>query len=123
LLIAPSLYLSLKYLQEYGLSTAKISGRLFLSLFAALLLVGHVLATVGGRLGEILAADFFPSRGFLIFMVSGFAYGAAIFPKLLVETHGPLKGSFGSGPVWLVAISAWLWILILILLGAVYHAS
>ena len=122
-LTTPSLYLLLKYLHEYGLTIGKISGRWFWSLFALVLLVAHVFTTVSGRLADILAADLFPFRGFLFFMVSGFAYGAAIFPQLLIEKNGPLERSLGSNYVWIVAIPAWLWISVLIILAAVNLAS
>jgi hypothetical protein len=117
------LYLSIKCFQEYGLGIERISGRLLLSVFAAALLVGHVITTVSGRWGEILAGDFFPSKGFLFFLVSGFAYGAAIYPDLIADQGQPGGSNIGNGRVWLIAVPAWIWISLLMLMAAVYHAG
>ncbi|MDZ7789046.1 MAG: hypothetical protein U5L08_00845 [Xanthomonadales bacterium] len=88
-----------------------------------ILLLGHMYVTVSGRLGDILNADFFPSRGFLFFALSGAAYGAAIFPQLILESNGATEGPSGFSRDWLVAIPAWIWLSILIGLAAIQYAS
>lgn len=90
-------------------------------MLALLLLLGHVFVTVSGKLGEILDADFFPFRGFLFFILSGAAYGAAIFPHLIVERSGLSEGLAERERRWLVAIPAWIWISVLVVLAATQH--
>ena len=79
--------------------------------------------TVSGRLGDILNADFFPFRGFVFFTISGAAYGAAIFPQLILERNGATEDPSGFNRDWLVAIPAWIWLSILIGLAAIQYAS
>ena len=92
-------------------------------MLALILLLGHIYVTVSGSLGDIVNADFFPLRGFLFFAISGAAYGAAIFPQLIVESDAATEGPSGFNRDWLVAIPAWIWLSILIGLAAIQYAS
>ena len=120
-LTGPSLYLSLAHFQEYGLRIEGLSTRLLLPTLGAALLVAHVMATVSGRWAEILAGDFFPSKGFLFFLVSGFAYGLAIFPGFVAEQGRTVDRRLGRSRRWLIAVPAWIWILLLILIATLGH--
>lgn len=122
-LCGPSLYLLLMYFREYGFRIGRDSGWGVFPALAIILLLGHVFDTVSGRLGEILAADFFPVRGYLFFAVSGAAYGAAIFPHLLAEDRAVFGKSNGFKHTQLIAIPAWIWLSVLIILAVFQYAS
>jgi hypothetical protein len=122
-LTAPALSLALVYVRENGPRPGGISTGGICSLLAAILLLAHFVSIVNGPSAENLAADFFPSRAFLFYAVSGLAYGAAMFPQLLADKSGVTRQLRPVKAAWLIAIPGWLWIVVLIILAAVGHGA
>lgn len=122
LLTGPPLYLFARCLREYGLTFRKADGWGALPLLAMLLLLAHVAVILSAEAGQILNASFFPFRGFLFFLVSGEAFSAAIFPRMFAEAIGALQNSGGLCLEWLIAVPAWICILVVIALAALNHA-
>lgn len=122
-LTGPSLYLAIQYLRDYGLAFGKEYGWGVWRVLALVLLLAHVYETVSGRSSDVLDAEFFPFRGFLFFAVSGVAYGAAIFPRIIAEKNGTAERLSAGNRNWVVAIPAWIWIAVLIGLAVVQYAG
>ena len=71
----------------------------------------------------LLNTEFFPPRTYLLFLVSGVAFGAAIFPRQVIELVG-MPSTFRNGGVeWLFVVPAWLWIVTVFVLIATNYAS
>ena len=71
----------------------------------------------------LLNTEFFPSKAYLLFLVSGFAFGAAIFPRQVIELVGMPSSIRNAGLDWLFAVPAWLWIIIVFVLIATNYAG
>jgi len=82
------------------------------SLVAGLLLIAVTLMVASGTVLDP-NAHFFPRKRLMIFLLSGLAFGVAIFPRsasnlLDIENDFP-----GMQAHWIPLFPAWLWILIM----------
>lgn len=123
LLTGPPLWQFARFLHEYGLTFRKEDGWGLLPLLAVILLLVHVAMTLSAEAGQILNAEFFPFRGFLIFLVSGVAFAVAIFPQLSAESLDSFPKAAGVNLERLIAFPAWIWILIVVALAVFRFAS
>lgn len=123
LLTGPSLYQFVHYLREYGLTFKKEDGWGVFPIVAMILLFTYVGVTLSSEVDQILRAEFFPSRGFLIFLVTGVAFSVAIFPKQFAESSGALPRTTGIRLEWLVAVPAWIWISVVMTMVALRFTS
>ncbi|WP_376695520.1 hypothetical protein [Wenzhouxiangella sp. EGI_FJ10305] len=122
LLVGPPLSLFGLYIREYGLTISKPGGWNVFSLLAVLLLLASVAVILSGEAGRVLNAPFFPFRGILIFFVSGVAFSAAIFPGVFAQYTGTLPKADELRLEWLIAVPAWMWILVVIALVVLEYA-
>ncbi|QOC24043.1 hypothetical protein IC757_08055 [Wenzhouxiangella sp. AB-CW3] len=123
LLIAPTVYFFARYLCDYGFSFRSVDGWGVFPIAAVILLSANVAALLGTEIGVVLKELHFSSRGYLIFFVSGIAYSVAIFPRLTAEGMLPNQAAANSTLQSLVAIPAWLWIMLIMILGFVMYPN
>lgn len=118
-LTIPSAWLFFRHVRSNGWVFGRDVGLAYLSLLAAFILVWNAFVVLRPPVETILHADFFHTRGLLFFAVSGLAYGAAIFPRVVAESMGLPEKISESRTDWLVAVPAWIWLVVLIVLGVV----
>lgn len=123
LLTGPPLWLLVHYVREYGLTFRKEDGWGVFPVLAVILLLAHVAVLLSAEAGKLLNAEFFPFKGFLFFLVSGVAFSVAIFPKLVAESTDPSQIASTRNLKSLVAVPAWIWILVVILLAILKYAN
>jgi hypothetical protein len=108
LLVGPTVCLARVYFRDHGLPRGRRPHWLDWRVPALMLLLGQVYAVSVGHWAVILQGQFFPMRGLLFFMVSGLAYGAAIFPQTVARRPAGWSERVAFDSRWLVAVPAWL---------------
>ena len=63
---------------------------------------------------------FFPSRAYLLFLISGVAFAVVIFPGQAIEISGITPRLLEIRFQWLFVLPAWLWIVVLFVLITEY---
>lgn len=117
LLVAPTLILALKRIREAGLAVNLLSAGSLLSALGLALLAGAVFLTFSSGAEGLLESEFLPARTLMFYLISGMAFGMAIFPSQAIElSEMPLKLQ-ELRIAWLLVPLAWLWIAILFLLA------
>ena len=122
-LAGPPLFLFARYLSEYGFSFRKADGWGIFPALAVVLLAVHIALMMSPEAVRILNEQLFPVRGLLVFLISGIAFSVAIFPRLVAESVMSSPGMKAVRPGLLVAIPAWLWIILIVAVAAIKYGS
>jgi hypothetical protein len=107
LLVGPAICLAWLHFRDHGLPRGRRPDWVDWRVLALMLLLGQLYAVSVGPWAEILQGEFFPMRGLLFFMLSGVAYGAAIFPQTVARRPARWSERVAFDSRWLVAVPAW----------------
>jgi len=116
LLVAPTALLLLYRIRDSGLAVDLFSVGAMVSAVGFVLLVGIVFLSYSQSLSGLFESEFLPAQILMLFLISGLAFGAAIFPRQAIELSGMSRNVQALRIEWLFVLLAWMWIAVLYVL-------
>ncbi|NEP61983.1 MAG: hypothetical protein F6K31_34395 [Symploca sp. SIO2G7] len=122
LVVLPTVIIAAMGLRAHGLQVDFRSVWTLHSIVGIALLGMCLFYIAGPQLEDLFNGSFFPSRSYLLFLITGMAFAVLIVPGQtleLLKLNSELEGNLLR---WLIVLPAWLWMIILLVIG-LQHAN